>query len=278
MWYCKADYVLINLLIQRRTYDLDQLLSKMLASAKQPVEVLSTITEYNDQEIAFYMRHVLRDAPLHDHALVDRLIYVMGHSFLHAVVACDFVRYGSTKASHYRIQSLVHSETQPESLLEWLLDHTLANLDTEIHSRLKRILSFNAMMGSEMGWQRLCKLHRYIAQECLHIMNRLLDFNMCSIPSSYMPNDHPHIKSLIENSRIVGRITPTLVYASSHWSYHASFVPWDKSQVFIIQAIAFLEHHALHWLESLSLTGENASHTLRPMSESQVSTSILTHD
>lgn len=230
MWYCKADYVLINLLIQRRTYDLDQLLSKMLASAKQPVEVLSTITEYNDQEIAFYMRHVLRDAPLHDHALVDRLIFAMGHSYLHAVVSCDFVRFGSTQACQYRIQSLLESETQPASLIDWIFNHTLANLDTEILSRVKQAPSFNLVMECDMGWQRLRKLHQYVAHECLHTMNRLLGFNMCSIPSSYMPNDHPHIKLLIENSRIVGRITPTLVYASSHWSYHASFVPWDKAK------------------------------------------------
>lgn len=241
----------------------------------KPIHTLSLMTNYAPWETAYYIRHVLEDVPLQDHSLIDRLIDLTGQSFSHAVVACNFVRFGSAQAPHFRIRALVEPPPELLALPARMLSYTLLNIDIEIRSKLQQMPSIDALVTHDVDWSQLCDLHRFIAQECLHKMNELLRFNICSIPSSYISNDNPRIEPLVQQARDTGRITPALIYACFHWAYHASFALIDGGEQVVDLALDFLERHALHWLEILSLGGKDASNTIRPLSGSQVSNNVL---
>lgn len=234
-----------------------------------PPDDLSVIEIFSSSEIAYYIRHILQSVPFQDLSLMDTLIHATERDFTSAVGACIYMRFGLNNGPDDLIQILLHSRVATQSLSDIMLHHTLKTLDGEILAELKEDASFSAIVSSRRpsNWPQLYELHRRILHICLRTMTTLLRFNICSIPSSYIRNDHPSIQQLVQNAKNKGDITSALAYACSHWAHHASFVLSDVTD----PIIKFLESHALHWLEILSLNGQDAASTLRPLSSSHVS-------
>lgn len=82
-------------------------------------------------------------------------------------------------------------------------------------------------------------------------------------------------QQLIDLARREGLITSALVYACSHWAYHASFAALEEGNEVTELVAIFLKSCALQWLEILSLIGKNPLYTLSPLSDSYVSETIL---
>lgn len=246
----------------------------MLSSATNSRDKLSVIEVFSRSDTAYYIRHVLQDVPLQDLSLVDDLIETTEHEFMSAVYACGYIRFGPKGNPNDRMQVLLESQRDPESLIEELFNSTLENLDVDIRTQLMmENPSFSPIVtgGRQRGWLQLCQLHCHIACTCLHMMNKLLCFNICCIPTSYAENNDAHIQELVQLAHGEGQITPALTYACSHWPYHASFVFLEEDEMLMELAAVFLKSHALHWVEILSLTGRDASHVVRPLSKIKVS-------
>lgn len=243
----------------------------MLTSASDPQRDLSLIGKFPRWDIALYVRHVLRDVPLQDHSLVDRLIDSVKDSFLHAVVACHYVRHSPAQTPHYCLRSLVDHGTNALLYPILIFSHTLATLDDEILSQLKGDPLFHEIATNIVGWDQLCKLHHCIARICVHTMERLLSYNICLIASSYVQTNGTDTQHLVELAKREGRITSALIYACSHWTYHTSFAVLEEGSEIAELVLKFLNSHALQWLEILSLIGKNVLQTLSPLSKSKVS-------
>lgn len=257
---------------QLRTDNTTHRLETMISSTIHPPDELPLVEIFSFSDVAYYIRHALRAFPWRDLSLVDRLVNTVEHDFRSAVAACAHVNFGSKHGPAGRMRILLDLHTDPRSLSNDVFDYTLENLDVEILAQLQREPSFAAMVSTRgpRSWPQLCELHGHIARACLHTMNNLLRFNIYSIPSSYVENSNPCIQILVENAQSNGQITSALTYACSHWAYHSSFALSDVAEL-ILQV---LEHHALHWLEVLSLTGSDASLALHPINKSHVSKSI----
>lgn len=242
----------------------------MLFSATNSRDENSIIEVFSRSDVARYTRHVLQNVSLQDLSLVDDLIEMTEHEFMSAVGACAYIQFGANGAPSDRIRILLESHPNPKSFIEELLHHTLVNLDPDILTQLTDNPSFTTIMigGRRKTWFQLCELHRHIAHLCLKIMSNSLCFNICSIPSSYIGNDSCLVQGLLHNAQTQGIITPALIYACVHWTDHVSFVLFDVTDL----TIEFLQSHALHWLEILSLANRHAASALRTLSECQVST------
>lgn len=242
----------------------------MISTATTLREHLPVSEEFSNWETTFYIRHTLRNVPFHDVSLVDRFIEVAGHSFRYAARICAFVHssLGLTPRNDLDTRSTISPiRINPLYVIEQIVHHTLSSLDPGIMAQLTKDSEFDMVMRAENNWRQFCEMHRLIAHVCFRTMNDSLQFNMCSIPCSYLPNDDPQIEQLIQNAQAEKRINPTLIYACSQWAYHAFFVLPD----FMALVRDFLQNHALHWIETLSLAGKDASYSLHLLSESSVS-------
>lgn len=230
----------------------------------------SHFNTFSRWEVVLYIRDVLREVPLPDCSLVDDLIAATGDSFADAAFVCALLCFSPPHTAQLQLQILLGYHAQlPPNAVEQSIHDIFNNLNAEISTQPKDAPLFNVMLSTVRSSPKLYEVHRLIALGCLRTMNDLLRFNICSIPSVYIGNNSSEVENLVQNAQQKGKITSALVYACTHWAYHASTAfPHDE---LIEHIILFLEKHALHWLEMLSVSGQNPLTVLSHLSKMRVS-------
>lgn len=257
-------------LIQFRSRNIMTRLKNMLSVATTSHQNPSLLGTVERWEIVLYIRDFLREMSLPDLSLVDVLIDVAGNSLSDASFACALVRFGSEDSMYHRLPMLLGCTPPPYSIAAVdTLSVICGELDTEISAEISNASRFNAILKTLRDSSKLGGLHRDIAFSCLRTMNELLQFNQCSVPSSYTPNSGSQGEELFQDAQRKGHITPALLYACSHWAHHASLVSSNEGMVPL--TISFLKVHALHWLEIINITNQDPLSTLSQLSTLRVS-------
>jgi hypothetical protein len=86
-----------------------------------------------------------------------------------------------------------------------------------------------------------------LAKRCFGIMREELRFNICDLPSSFIPDDK--IDGLQE--RIKEKISAPLAYACGYWAMHLSAV--TKSGEVMEEVGEFFQDRLLFWMEVMSV-------------------------
>ncbi|KAG6834145.1 hypothetical protein H0H93_011573, partial [Arthromyces matolae] len=90
--------------------------------------------------------------------------------------------------------------------------------------------------------------HKLLTLSCFQIMKKGLQFNIASIPSSFVFNkDNPALVTMVER-----RISPILKYSCQHWDHHL-LLSLSNSLGKVLKE--FLQLHALFWIEAMNLMG-----------------------
>ncbi|KAF8812683.1 WD40 repeat-like protein [Phlegmacium glaucopus] len=93
----------------------------------------------------------------------------------------------------------------------------------------------------------LGEAHRQLAHSCLGLMLHDLQFNICKLESSYLPNSK--IPDL--DTRINAYIPPALFYACCFWDDHLERLGFEQD--LLVELRSLFEEKFLFWLEVLSL-------------------------
>lgn len=206
-------------------------------------------TEYSRGDIATYVRYSLRNIIISDLSLVDDLANRLD-SFAWTAAACRFVSSGIPNGAEDRLIKILSYEDNSSDLFELILQQVLDELDPHVLRSMDTDPSFARCLRGELSWHRVCELHRTIALRCFNVMARELHFNICRLPTSYLPNNS--IPGLEE--RVRDYISPQLMYACMKWTYHCSFALMNNDV--ITSMISFLRLHVVQWLEVMSLISE----------------------
>lgn len=242
----------------------------MLSLATSSQDDLSLMKPFSRREISVYIRHLLREVPLEDPSLVDHFIDLAGSSFTGATFACALVRFGPANTSHDCIQVLLgHRHHSLPVVVKGMFSKLLERCSLQNSPYSTNNSPFHAIVRSDQKSPDLCDLHLHIVLGCLRTMDEMLRFNICNIPSSYMPNSDAQVEQHFQDAQRKGVITCALVYACLHWPHHASFVSHYEDLKELV--ISFLETHALHWLEIISLVGQDPMKTLSRLNVLRVS-------
>ncbi len=95
----------------------------------------------------------------------------------------------------------------------------------------------------------VAEMNYELASNCLTVMKEQLEFNICKLPSSYLPNSEvPGLGKLIK-----ANISSELQYASLYWSNHLMKFTQKFTHVSGKLNEIFLSPMALYWIEVLSL-------------------------
>ncbi|KAG6834273.1 hypothetical protein H0H93_010738, partial [Arthromyces matolae] len=149
-------------------------------------------------------------------------------------------------------------------IVSQLLEHDNADIADEVVQHLHAVLyvednkvfwyhkSFADFLfdktRSKKFWCHLDDHHRLLTRSCFQIMKKGLQFNVASIPSSFIFNkDNPALVTMVEQ-----RISPTLGYSCQHWHYHL-LLSMSNSLESVLKE--FLQLHALFWIEAMNLMG-----------------------
>ena len=87
-----------------------------------------------------------------------------------------------------------------------------------------------------------------LAFSCLLVMKNGLRFNICQMPSSYLPNSK--VPDL--DDRIKEHISPELAYSCQFWTIHVCKMPFEASIADVVRTL-FSDKQLLFWFEVLSL-------------------------
>ncbi|KAF8752544.1 WD40 repeat-like protein [Rhizoctonia solani] len=91
------------------------------------------------------------------------------------------------------------------------------------------------------------KHSQLLAEQCFHVMQGQLRFNICSLETSFIPDSKVHDLE----ARIAQSISPTLSYVAHHWGAHlAKSAPCETVRNGLK---AFISQRLLFWMEVLSL-------------------------
>lgn len=106
--------------------------------------------------------------------------------------------------------------------------------------------------------------HEMMALGCLRVMESELEFNICHVPTSFLPNrEIPNIKGLVHKY-----ISLPLLYASRHWSFHVSKM--RNMEAAADSLLSFFRENLLQWLEVMSLTQTDSHGILGALTNVQV--------
>ena len=91
-------------------------------------------------------------------------------------------------------------------------------------------------------------IHNDLVSASLGVMKDELQFDICQLPTSYLPNSEIHDIA----QRVKDHISPALSYSCRFWAYHLEHTEFNLS---LAQAIRefFTDEQFLFWLEALSL-------------------------
>lgn len=217
-----------------------------------------------------FIRHVFRDITLQDASLVDQLVTAVGGSFQDASTACSIVCCVPDNAADIRLRMVLTSRNASPFILERLLKQTMVALDSELRAVVHNHSDFPGTNNTNTSWSTIGELHCLIALVCLDAVDKTLRFNVCGIHTSYLPSKDEEVQEHIQQAKVEGRLTSTLIYACLGWAYHAAFLPLDER---LIQAVTRLfGRPALCWLEIISLTGQDPATVLPHLRKLRVST------
>ncbi|QRW22393.1 Vegetative incompatibility protein HET-E-1 [Rhizoctonia solani] len=89
-----------------------------------------------------------------------------------------------------------------------------------------------------------------MARRCFAVMKDQLRFNICDLPSSFIPDDN------VDNlqDRIKHRVSPSLAYVCRYWASHVSVAPANDD--LLEDLSVFLSERLLFWMEVMSLRRE----------------------
>jgi hypothetical protein len=104
-----------------------------------------------------------------------------------------------------------------------------------------------AQVSTSRFWVDKKNKHEFIARQCLTIMDRHLQKNICGLPS------YGTSRTEIDPDSIARFLPPALRYACRYWVYHLA--QSSLSAQTIDQILLFLEKHFLHWLEAMAISG-----------------------
>ncbi|KAF8752171.1 WD40 repeat-like protein [Rhizoctonia solani] len=91
-----------------------------------------------------------------------------------------------------------------------------------------------------------------IARMSFLVMKEQLHFNICDLPSSFVPD-----KEIVDlKSRISDNISPTLAYTCRYWASHLKFVSTQDPDALLTMLSEFISQRLLFWVEVLSLRQE----------------------
>ncbi|KAI1073023.1 hypothetical protein LB507_008920 [Fusarium sp. FIESC RH6] len=89
------------------------------------------------------------------------------------------------------------------------------------------------------------QIHEHLARQCINHMRGGLQKNICNVDSPLT------LAREFDQDRVTKFIPPELAYACNHWIHHLQRGPEALDLVG-----PFLKQHLLHWLEALSILGE----------------------
>ncbi|KAJ7208639.1 WD40 repeat-like protein, partial [Mycena pura] len=140
-------------------------------------------------------------------------------------------------------------------VIQWAPNQTARTL----HASFADYLVSSKRSGTQPWFVNAALGHRYLAQGCLEVLQKELQFNICNLESSYVLNSE--VKDL--ETRIQQFISPELSYASRFWTSHLDGVEIAEQTDSILVAVKnCFPGHFLYWLEVLSLLGYvNIAHT-----------------
>ncbi|KAJ7142444.1 hypothetical protein C8R44DRAFT_585355, partial [Mycena epipterygia] len=93
--------------------------------------------------------------------------------------------------------------------------------------------------------------NKSLALQCLQVLKRELQFNICDLKDSRILNTEVTLPKLSE--RIEEMISPQLAYATKFWADHLHEAGLDQDKDILDELKELMEYRFLYWLEVLSL-------------------------
>ena len=115
-----------------------------------------------------------------------------------------------------------------------------------LHASFPEFLSDESRSGQ--FYVDLSRIHKELAFASLGLMKDQLRFNICNLPSSYLPNSQ--VPNLAEH--INKNIPPELSYSCRFWTNHLQRTPFNMWLAEEVRAF-FRHERLLFWFEVLSL-------------------------
>ena len=108
------------------------------------------------------------------------------------------------------------------------------------------------------------KANQRMALGCFGVMEQLLEFNICRLPTSFVSNDDiPNITKLRE-----AHIPSPLSYACQKWTFHVSAASDQVKLQSLVRS--FFHDQFLYWLEVMSVVKSSPQTALRLLNTVQV--------
>ncbi|KZP12137.1 WD40 repeat-like protein, partial [Athelia psychrophila] len=120
-----------------------------------------------------------------------------------------------------------------------------------LHASFADYLTDARMCGDQPWFIDESRHHHEFTIGCLRVMERLLRFNICGLPTSYLMNRD--VQDLPD--RVKTCIPQSLAYACRFWSGHLIHINTHDREVQLL-ILEFFQVSFLYWLEVLSLIGE----------------------
>lgn len=131
-----------------------------------------------------------------------------------------------------------------------------------LHASYREFLYDSARSGPFFVDEK--EAHELMALACFRVMETSLQFNICHIPTSFLPNlKIPNIEGLLQQY-----ISLSLSYASRNWAFHVSKMP--DAVVALGSLILFFQENFLKWLEVMSLTQTDPLSVLADVTDIEV--------
>lgn len=132
-----------------------------------------------------------------------------------------------------------------------------------LHASFREFLHNSARSGEFFVDEK--EAHASMARECMQVMKTDLRFNICCIPTSFLPNCKiPNIEGLVQE-----HISLPLLYASRNWAFHIAEIPTIAVPVDSLHF--FFREKFLNWLEVMSLTQTDSHSVLTALTNIEVS-------
>jgi hypothetical protein len=94
--------------------------------------------------------------------------------------------------------------------------------------------------------------HSLLTDKCLDLMESKLRFNICDLPSSFVPDNE--VPGIVE--KVAGRLKGALEYSCVFWAYHLK--EGDLIDSTMEKLERFLEEKVIYWVEAMNLLKEIA--------------------
>lgn len=153
------------------------------------------------------------------------------------------------------------------------LVHVLVNNENAVNKNMAMTNTFLSFLGNPSGsspFSHLALAHDQLATMCLNIMLHELQFDICKFPSSFVLNQEVHDLTARAESAISSRLR----YGCRYWTDHVGQLVEIHSEM-VEQISDFFETKFFFWLEVMSVLKLQPAQSLRTLSSTNVSYSLL---